>query len=757
MPIADRLAGKRMFLTGVTGFLGQALLERVLADLPETRLVLLVRSKDGVAARDRVAQLLTAPVFEPLRDRIGAEAVDAFLDERIEVVEGDVTGEPPSIPGDIDVVIHLAGSVEFDSPIDAAFRTNVVGVQRLYRSVQEAGGAPHVVHVSTAYVAGVTQGVIPESPLEHAVDWRAEADAASHARQHVERRSRESELLERLLDDARGENRKAGPKAVADDAERRRREWVDDHLVERGRKRAQSLGWPDVYTFTKALGERCAEEVCADLPLSVVRPSIIESALRHPRPGWIVGFKMAEPIILGFGRGALVEFPGIPDGVIDFIPVDLVVNALIAIAANPPQDSGHAYYHVCSGARNPLRFRTLYELVREYFVEHPIPDRDHGPVDPPRWEFPGTSRVMRLLRAGERLVEFADTAVEWLPRSERTRTLARRIYRRRRQVEFMRRYADLYGAYVDIEVIYTDDRTHRLLRSLDPDDQRRFPFDAAGFDWPHYLKDVHCPSVSASLREPQPRSRPSMTPADGLPSNGSAVAIFDLDGTVVATNVVESYLWLRMAEADGAGWVRHAGTLAWDAPRYLIAERRTREGFLRHFYRRYEGASLAALRRLVEDQVAELILQRASPQAIRRIRAHRSAGHRTILITGALDLLALPLAPLFDEIVAAELATDADGICTGILIRPPLVGEARSAWLRRYANRTGADLAASYAYADNHSDLPLLEAVGNPVAVNPDVHLFRRASSRRWPVERWDLAGGTPRVLLPARYVADGP
>ena len=81
------------------------------------------------------------------------------------------------------------------------------------------------------------------------------------------------------------------------------------------------MGWPDNYTFTKALGERCAEELAArgGLPMTIVRPSIVESAWAQPFPGWIEGFKMAEPIILAYGRGNLPEFPGIPEGILESV------------------------------------------------------------------------------------------------------------------------------------------------------------------------------------------------------------------------------------------------------------------------------------------------------------------------------------------------------------------------------------------------------------------------------------------------------
>jgi phosphoserine phosphatase len=77
------------------------------------------------------------------------------------------------------------------------------------------------------------------------------------------------------------------------------------------------------------------------------------------------------------------------------------------------------------------------------------------------------------------------------------------------------------------------------------------------------------------------------------------------------------------------------------------------------------------------------------------------------------------------------------------------VGEARAAWLRRYALQEGVDLKHSYAYADSHSDLPLLRAVGNPVVVSPDSALYRYAKRRRWPIEEWSMSKGMPRVRFP--------
>ena len=147
--------------------------------------------------------------------------------------------------------------------------------------------------------------------------------------------------------------------------------------------------------------------------------------------------------------------------------------------------------------------------------------------------------------------------------------------------------------------------------------------------------------------------------------------------------------------------------------------------------------------------MAPYIMSRLSPDAERRISEHRAAGHTTILITGVVRTLTRPLAELFDVIVAAELDVDEDGRCTGYLTTPPLVGESRAAWLKHYAALHDIDLSRSFAYADSHSDLPMLQTVGQPVAVSPDISLMRAAQRSQWSIVEWKIKPSTPRWKLP--------
>ena len=126
-----------------------------------------------------------------------------------------------------------------------------------------------------------------------------------------------------------------------------------------------------------------------------MRPAIIESAWSEPVPGWIRGFRMAEPVILSYARGLLSQFPGVPEGTVDVIPVDLVVGAICAVAARGPVNADGApdVTQVASGSTNPLKFQRMVDLVSQWFTEHPLYDRDGQPISVPEFAFPGRGRV----------------------------------------------------------------------------------------------------------------------------------------------------------------------------------------------------------------------------------------------------------------------------------------------------------------------------------------------------------------------------
>jgi fatty acyl-CoA reductase len=734
---ASSLGSAHVFLTGGTGFVGQAILERLLSSHPGTTISMLVRTKGNTSGEDRVRTLLRKPVFRAWRELVGDAEVERATRERIRVVEGGLTSIPP-LPGDLDLVIHSASTVSFDPPIDQAFDTNVGGAVGVYEALLASGSNPHVVHVSTAYVGGIRKGVVQEASLTHDVDWRAEYDAAKDARLRVEMASRQPETLRRFINEGRAKHGKEGPQAVAKAAEENRVAWVQARLVDYGRTRAESLGWTDVYTLTKAFAERAAEQLWAATGhrLSIVRPAIIESALSHPFPGWIDGFKVADPLILAYGRGMLPEFPGLPDSVLDLIPVDFVVNVILAVSAAPAPAGETQFFHVSSGSRNPLPFHRMFDNVNRFFLENPMPKAGDGFIEVPTWKFPGNQKVERALKLYEKRNDLRGKWLERFPSSASTRAKIAKVEKTSDNLGSLRNFTQLYRAYVQTEIIFDDRRTRALNDAIPEDRKADIGFDVAAIDWEDYLQNVHFPSITTMTRAFSFRPEASDKQAKALPKRSDVVAVFDLEGTVVDSNIVEQYLWVRSAGFRKAAWAGEFLSLLGSLPTYLSAERRDRGEFIRVFLRRYAGMPVSRLERVVKGGYGETLLRHTMPAAIEKIKEHRAAGHRTVLVTGSIGTLVEPLAGLFDEVVASTMH-ERDGVLTGFLARPPLVDEARAAWLRQYADTHGIDLSQSYGYGDSHADLVWLELLGNPNAVNPDTNLSRQAQRRRWMIHNW--------------------
>ena len=407
-----------------------------------------------------------------------------------------------------------------------------------------------------------------------------------------------------------------------------------------------------------------------------------------------------------------------------------------------------------SGSANPLRYRRLVDLVSSWFLERPLYDERGQPIVVPTWNFPGRGRVQTQLKRQLNVVTRAEKLLNALPLRGRQAEWAADLEQTREMAERAMGYVELYGAYAECEAIYGVTRLLDRWERLDAEDQAAFCFDPRVIDWGHYVQQIHLPSVVEHARvRTTPGGRTTENRHDRLRRQVLAperhFAAFDLENTLIASNVVASYSWLASRNLSGLDRARFVVETLAQAPTMLALDRRDRSDFLRWFYRRYEGASPEQLRADAYEHASQYLLTRAFPAGLRRVREHRRAGHRTVLITGALDFVIEPLRPLFDDVVVAEMSIAADGTYTGELLAPPPTGESRAQALYDYALAHGFDPAEGVAYADSTSDLPLLEAVGFPVAVNPETRLAALARKRGWLVEQFDRAPGAPQPLLP--------
>ena len=772
--IAEALKGKTLLVTGSTGFLGKSIVEKCLRSIPDVaRINLAIRSSPRRPASERLErEVLSSPAFKRLKEELGDEKFAKLVKDKLAVVEIDLGRDGLGLSEEsraqlrsCDIVIHSAAAVEFDNPVDLSAQTNLLGAARLVEALKASGAKPHLVHISTAYVGGMLRGIVrEESPHDPGLNWRHEAAVMSSLRGPVEEESRRPEILNKLRREARSKMGPAGTPAVARTTERLRDRWVKDRLVERGREHANAMGFSDIYSFTKAMAEQAVVELHGDIPLSIVRPSIIESALAEPFAGWLEGFRMAEPIFLAYGRNILTDFSGLPDSILDIIPADFVVNTVLAVAANPPGDDKPRVYHAASGNRNPLRIRRMAEETTNYFTAHPLRDRYGQAIGTPTWTYPSRDELTTRARTALRFVEAAQWVVERLPLGANVSQLSDDLNAERERLDRGLNLIQLYGVYTEVDCIFDTRNVISLWEKVPEAERKTFPFDAALYDWTHYFQDVHLPTVVRMARAEtalRKGKQPTGSTAAKAESNSvksaierragraDVLAVFDVDGTLVETNVVEYFLWMRLRSQPLEEWPSFLAQLLREAPRWLYLERRSRAEFQRSFYREYKGLDYEVMKGLGREALDAVTLRRIYPEGMRRIREHKRAGHRVLLLTGALDVVVEPLAELLEvEVDCAHLLIK-DGRMTGDLQSPPPAGEARAALLEEYTSKNGIVLSESFAYADSLSDLPMLELAGTPVVVNPDARLSQVAGQRGWRIERWRMAPGNWRLPMP--------
>jgi fatty acyl-CoA reductase len=772
--IADALKGKTILVTGSTGFLGKSIVEKCLRSIPDIkRINLAIRSSARRPASERLErEVLASPAFKRLKDELGEEAFVKLTAAKLGVIEIDLgrdglglSEESRAALRGCDVVIHSAAAVEFDNPADLSAQTNLLGAARLVEALKASGAKPHLVHISTAYVGGMLRGLVrEEAPHDPGLNWRHEAEVLTNLRAPVEEESRRPEVINKLRREARSRMGPAGTPAVARMTERLRERWVKDKLIERGRVHATAMGFSDIYSFTKAMAEQAVVELHGDIPLSIVRPSIIESALAEPSPGWLEGFRMAEPLILAFGRGVLRDFSGLPDSLLDIIPADFVVNTVLAVAANPPPDEKPRVYHAASGSRNPLRLRRVMQEAMDYYQVHPLRDKYGQAIGTTEWTFPTRQEMATRARTALRAVEAAQWVIERLPLGSTVSQLSDDLNAERERLDRGVNLIQLYGVYTEVDCIFDTRHVTELWEKIPAAERKTFPFDPALYDWTHYFQDIHFPTVVRMSRAETAERRGKQPTGSTSPKTESSsvkatierragrkdvLAVFDVDGTLVETNVVEYFLWMRLRAQPLEDWPTFMAHMLREAPRWLYLERRSRAEFQRTFYREYDGLDYEVMKRLGREALDAVTLRRVYPEGMRRIREHKRAGHRVLLLTGALDVVVEPLAELLDvEVDCAHLLMK-EGRLTGDLQSPPPAGEARASLLEEYAAREGVVLADSFAYADSLSDLGMLEIVGTPVVVNPDARLSQVAGQRGWRVERWKMAPGNWRLPMP--------
>ncbi len=521
--ISEYLTGKTILVTGATGFLGQPLIEKILFAAPGVkRIYVLIRptkrfSGRVIGARQRLErELYTSSAFDRLRGIHGDE-LQQFLKEKLLAVPGDLAEEELGIAAEemgrlketVDLVINCAAVVSFDAPLDEALSMNVVAAGRVAEFAASCQSAV-LVHVSTAYVNGATHKEPTETAYHRAPEGTTEpfppgcftdvnrdiehvGSIIESVFEEAATSARKREFTLALLKQARKKKRKRPRRK--DRLERFRREWIQNHLTQRGMLWARQRGWNDTYTYTKALGEQLVLAHRKEVPTVILRPSIIESSLSEPCPGWLDGLRMADPLIAAVGKGRLKSLPLDPDVKLDLVPVDVVVNALLASLPGAARDGGVQVYQIATGSKNPISLGELYDLIFNYFKKHPMLDTRGEPILIRRLRFPNpaTFRFQHRLKTVQ--LHTAERTLESLSVFETTRKVRRRISAARLANQKLYYYGEIYEPYLNLDCQFKVERTAALFESLSAEEKKRFNFDVTRINWRHYIQNVHIPGV----------------------------------------------------------------------------------------------------------------------------------------------------------------------------------------------------------------------------------------------------------------------
>ncbi len=216
-----------------------------------------------------------------------------------------------------------------------------------------------------------------------------------------------------------------------------------------------------------------------------------------------------------------------------------------------------------------------------------------------------------------------------------------------------------------------------------------------------------------------------------------AGAYFDVDGTLVSTNLIQPTLFYLVNQATPVQTLQRLGRALVGAPRMAVAELVDRRTFNELLYSSYAGMSEDRLMMLADEVFDRVIRPAVYPSARDLVRRSLDAGHDVIFVSGTLDFILQRVADYFEatEYIANRLELK-KGTATGKLLKPVVAGPEKARLIREHARARGYDLDHCHAFSDSYSDLPMLSVVGHPAAVNPDKRLAWLAKAYGWPSYR---------------------
>jgi len=540
------LGGKHMLLIGVTGFIGKVWLVNMLTDLPAVgRIYLLIRRQKSNPAQRRFEKLVEdSPVFDPLFSRYGA-GLARFLADRVEVLEGDASkpdlglasGVSEALRKKLDLVINSSGLTDFNPDLRDALTTNVDAAINIVNFVRKSDHAG-LLHLSTCYVAGTRDGRVTEklrpnytpvgvAGFDAECEWQSLRELISKSEQKAETAEIGEELRRQALQKEHAAKDLHGA-ALENQVRKNRVRWLRNFLTEAGSKRALELGWPNTYTLTKALAESLIAKHGDGLPIAIVRPAIVETAVEKPFLGWNEGINTSASLSYLLGT-YFRQLPTNERKRLDVIPVDAVCRGMTLIAAAIVERRHDQVYQLATSVTNPCDMRRSIELTslahRKHYraqegLEYWLRLRfDAIPVSKERYQRMSAPAQKAIIKSIQRAMSAA-LPLKKTPFAKAERSLER-----------VEKLIELFEPFIlRNEHDFVAENIERLAIALTPEERAAFGYDTRSLDWWDYWINIHIPALRR-WTYPLIEGRP----LEARPARDFQLAAVEADGEIVKT------------------------------------------------------------------------------------------------------------------------------------------------------------------------------------------------------------------------------
>ncbi|XP_048560343.1 alcohol-forming fatty acyl-CoA reductase-like [Triticum urartu] len=482
--VAECLRDKCILITGSTGYLGKLLVEKILRVQPAVKkLYLLVRAPDAMSAEQRVlSEVIGKDPFNLLREKYGITGFQNFIKEKVVPLAGDImashlgldNARVDALSEEIDVILNVAATTSFYERYDVALACNALGARNACQFAKKCLNMKLFLHVSTAYVAGTQDGLLLEKALQSGETLREGLFLDVEA---------ELQLVENVKNDlaiVKKTDSSAPPEKSV--------------MKKLGLERACHFGWPNVYAFTKAIGETLIGQERGDLPVVIIRPTMVTSTYKDPFPGWIEGARTIDALIVAYNEQALPCFIGNRDDIIDVIPADMVVNATLVAMVVHWNDKQQVIYHVSSSLRNPLTVLVMEDACEDYFNDNPRVLENGKPLKNRR---PYLFKGLASFRAYMFLVYKVPLEMLHAVSMLFCGLFSKYYNKLNQRYNFLELLVKLYAPYAFFKGRFDDTNFTKLRMELETEngDDDIFNCDPKNISWHKYFLHVHVPAV----------------------------------------------------------------------------------------------------------------------------------------------------------------------------------------------------------------------------------------------------------------------